>query len=281
MAYVKKTNEEKMEEMKAITEKLEKGVSDIFESGKFQDWLNTISKFHTYSLNNQILIMVQRPTCHMVAGYKKWEKDFDRHVKRGEKAIRILGPKVKTVKEEVEDEDGNITEETKKIIRGYMMLSVFGDDQTEGKDLPTLATDLKGNVDGFSSLKRKLEIASPCAISYSEINSSARGFFSPENHEIVIKSGMSEMQTIKTLIHEIAHSMLHCKGGEQEEVSRNVKELQAEAVAYSVCQYLGIDSSDYSFGYIAGWSKGKSTKELKENLEVIRKTATEFINKVA
>lgn len=281
MSYKVKTMADKIMEVKAISEKLEAGVKDVFESGRYEEYLQVMSRFPTYSYNNQLLIMLQHPTARYVCGYNAWQENFNRHVKYKQKAIKIFGPNLQKKTREVEDENGNITTEEYKLLKGFILLSVFADDQTEGDDLPEICKKLGADVEKFEELKAKLEKVAPCPITYEVVDGGANGFFSPKDNRIVVQEGMSESQTLKTLVHEIAHSMLHGKGGEEEKADRNTMEVQAESVAYVVCNYLGIDTSSYSFGYIAGWSKGKETKELKASLDIINKTAGAFIKEVA
>lgn len=267
-------------EIKKITEELKESIVKILESGNYAKYLECMTKFHTYSLNNILWIYAQMPTATLVTGYKKWNKEFDRHVRKGEHAIKILAPIFKKVRVE---EDGEEKEETRLV--NFKVVNVFDVSQTEGKELPTApcrCIDLEGNVDGYKELFEKLEKASPVPIGFEDINDDSHGYFSLIDNRIAIKKGMSEQQTIKTMIHEIAHSILHnTKTGEEKEADRHTAEVQAESVAYTVCKYIGLDTSDYSFGYITGWSKGKGAKELIESMEAIRKTANTIIGACA
>lgn len=258
-----------MADIKEITKKLEEGVQSVFDSDNFKNYLTAMSKFHNYSLNNTLLIYSQRHDASLVAGFRKWQNDFERTVKKGEKAIWILAPiahKSKRV-----DKDGN---EEEVVWNSFRPVHVFDVSQTEGKDLPMYnIADLDGDVDGYETTMKKLEALSPVPVFFDTIDGDAHGYFSPSNKEIVIDDMMSESQTIKTTIHEIAHAMLHANS----DLSSEDKEIQAEAVAYVVSQHLGLDTAEYSFGYIAGWSGGKDIKMLQKHLEVIRKTADTII----
>lgn len=276
--------------VREITEQLEKGIKDMFTSEKYMDYLNTMSKFHGYSLNNTLLIAAQNPKASLVAGFKSWEKNFDRHVKRGEKGIKILAPSPYTKKvlqekvnpdtgEMILDKNGNPVKEEMEIkLTSFRVVSVFDVSQTEGKELPSMAHDLQANIKDYPLYIQALEQVSDVPIAFEEINGSAHGYYSHATDSISIQSGMSESQTIKTMIHEIAHSILHNDNvADAKEKDRQTKEVEAESVAYTVCKHFGIDSSDYSFGYIAGWSVGKELNELKSSLETIRKTSSGLI----
>lgn len=300
-----------MEEVKTkfkideITEKLEKGIGDLFNSDKYKAYLNTMSKFHSYSVNNTILIAMQRPDATLVAGYDAWQEKFDRHVKKGAKGIKIIAP-VKVKKQIVvqgehsysdsgdripiyrpgetqEEYDKRMAQTTKEVeYTNFRVTTVFDVSDTEGKELPTLGVnELMGSVGGYEKLKMALEETSKVPVDYGLVTSGAKGFFSPEMHKICVQSGMSEVQTVKTIIHEMAHALLHDKTDNpdliQDPKTKNTKEVEAESIAYVVCQHFGIDTSDYSFGYIAGWSSDKDTKELKASMETIRKTASKMI----
>ena len=253
---------------------LEAGVEEIFKSGKFTEYLQTMGKFHSYSVNNQILIMVQHPTARYVAGYKAWQDDFKRHVKKGEKAIQILAPNPFTIKKTVTDDEGNETEEDVKIMR-FKTVSVFADDQTEGKELPNLCEELEGDC-ADEILERILSIPNVPVV-FEDFHSDAKGYFSPTENKIVVKESISALQKAKTILHETAHSILHCKGGEEEKAERDTREIQAESVAYAVCYYLGLPVDEYSFEYVASWAYGKGVKELRANLDIIAKTASTMI----
>lgn len=270
----------KNEKVKELFNQLEEGVKQVYESENYKNMLMVMSKFHNYSAYNCILILMQFPTATHVAGYKSWQNNFKRQVKKGEKAIKILAPSKRKYTKKETDEDGNETEKEVEYMAFYPT-NVFDISQTEGEELPTICNELKGDVDGFTKLFEDIKKATTANVSIGEIDGQAKGYFSPNDNEIVVKEGMEEMQTIKTLIHEVAHSILHCKDGEQETADKHTKEVQAESVAYIVANYLGIDTSEYSFGYVAGWSTGKDVKELKASLDVIQKTANKIISCVA
>lgn len=260
-----------------ITKKLEEGVKGIYEGEGYKAFLDVMSKFHTYSVNNCILIAMQKPEATQVAGFKSWQKNFKRSVKKGEKAIKILAPIPHKFTKEIENEDG---EKVQKEIQymTFKAISVFDISQTEGEELPSICKMLKGSVEGFQNLVDKLESLSPVPVAYEPISGGANGYYSHETNSIVVDAGLSEQHKVKTLIHEIAHSILHNKdNGEEKDADRSTKEVQAESVAYTVCNWLGLDTSDYSFGYVAGWSAGRELKELTESMEVIRKIAGEII----
>ncbi|MCM1235795.1 MAG: ArdC-like ssDNA-binding domain-containing protein, partial [Ruminococcus flavefaciens] len=283
------------QKVKEITDRLEEGLKELFDSEKYKSYLSTMSKFHNYSANNIQLIAMQRPDATFVAGYKAWQKNFERHVNKGEKGIRILAPAPYKIKEEQEkidpvtkepmlDRDGMpVMEEVERKIPAFRVVTVFDYAQTDGKELPGLGVDeLHGNVENYQDFMEALERVSPVPIRYEEMEGDRKGYFLDLNHPAAIKEGMSEAQTAKTGIHEIAHAKLHAKeAGRDTEPSaykdRETMEIEAESIAYTVCQHFGIDTSDYSFGYIAGWSSGKETPELKSSLDTIRKTSSELI----
>ena len=339
------------QQVREITDKLEQGLKELFESERFKEYLKTMSKFYNYSFNNTLLIAMQKPDATLIAGYTAWQRNFDRHVMKGEKGIKIFAPAPYKVKEEREkldpvtqkailDKDGKPVTETVEVTRpAFKVVSVFDVSQTDGKELPDIAVDeLTGSVDNYAAFFDALKELSPVPIAFENITDGAKGYFSPVENRIAIQEGMSEIQTIKTAIHEIAHAKLHgtdrpepepawkvvmvSDGGvkqdyrsgfkseaeataaaeeagwryidenqfewqleveedlspvKESQKDRRTKEVEAESVAYTVCQRYGIETSDYSFGYIAGWSSDKETKELKSSLETIRKTAAEMI----
>lgn len=272
-----------MKDIKEITEKLEEGVKNVFEGAEYKAYLDFMSKFYNYSVNNTILIFSQMPTASLVAGFQTWKKKFNRYVKKGEKGIFILAPIPHKFKKVVEDEDGNESEKEINYTT-FRAVSVFDISQTEGEAVPSTSDfvkTLEGDVDGYKNLLEKLESVSPVPVTFEDIQTGANGYFHLVENRIAIKEGMSELQTIKTLVHEISHAMLHDReNGEEKGANQSTKEVQAESVAYTVCNYLGLDTSDYSFGYVAGWSKGKEVKELQASMEVIRKTAGTIIEAV-
>lgn len=256
---------------------------EIFESEKYAEYIATMAKFPNYSINNCILIATQCPSASYVCGYKKWQTDFNRIVNRNEHGIMIIAPvKYKADVDElvydndqhpVLDADGNHKKENvTREFQGFRPAYVFDVQQTSGDPLPALATLLDANVDGYEQIKGILEKVSPVPITFEEIGGGANGYFSPSEQKIVVKKELPELQTIKTMIHEIAHASLG-HGGKEDKWDRNSKEVQAESVAFWVTSMLNLDTSDYSLGYIAGWSKNKEVTELKENLEIIKATA--------
>lgn len=283
------------QQVREITDKLEQGIKELFESERFKEYLRTMSKFYNYSFNNTLLIAMQKPEATYVAGYTSWQRNFDRQVMKGEKGIKILAPAPYKAQEEREKidpvtqkpvigADGKTVTETVEVLRpAFKVVSVFDVSQTDGKELPDIIVDeLKGTVENYEAFFDALKQESPVPVSFEDIPGGAKGFFSPVESRIAIQEGMSEIQTVKTAIHEIAHAKLHAvnpdeKTAPEDKKDRHTKEVEAESVAYTVCQRYGIETSDYSFGYIAGWSSGKETKELKSSLDTIRKTAAEMI----
>ena len=342
------------QQVREITDKLEQGIKELFESERFKEYLRTMSKFYHYSFSNTLLIAMQKPEATYVAGYTSWQRNFDRQVMKGEKGIKILAPAPYKAKEEREkidpstqkpvlDADGKPVTETVEVMRpAFKVVSVFDISQTDGKELPDIIVDeLSGSVENYAAFFEALKQESPAPIAFEDIPGGAKGYFSPVENRIAIQEGLSEIQTIKTAIHEIAHAKLHSidrpepepswkivmisDGGTkrdflsgfaseteaneaaeregwrfvdenrfewrlevEEDTSavqemrkdRHTKEVEADSVAYTVCQRYGIETSDYSFGYIAGWSSDKETKELKGSLETIRKTAAEMIDSI-
>lgn len=260
--------------VKELTQQLETGIQDLYASGRYREYLAVLSKFHKYSYGNVILIMMQCPHASMVAGFQTWKKEFQRSVKKGERGIRILAPC--PVRRKLEDP----SDETEAVyIPYYKPVTVFDISQTEGKELPAqIVTELAVDVDGYDNLFNRLVEYSGLPVTFEKLPEGYKGAFYREEQRIALAPGMSQSQTIKTLVHEIAHSKLHNNG---EKRNRTVKEVEAESVAYVVCNYLRIDTSDYSFGYVAGWSKNKELPELKTSLEVIRATAVEMIDSIA
>lgn len=282
------------QKVKEITDKLEAGLKELFESKKYKSYLSTMSKFHNYSFNNTLLIAMQKPEATLVAGYQAWQKNFERHVNKGEKAIRILAPAPYKIKEERDkldpvtgelmfDENGIPQKEEVEItIPAFRAVSVFDVSQTDGKPIPELeVNELLSTVEGYEDFVQALMNISSVPIAFENIPGDSKGYFNTAEKRIAVQENMSESQTLKTMVHEVAHSMLHDKEVNQSmeipEKDRNTKEVEAESVAFTVCQHFGIDTSDYSFGYIAGWSSGRNMKELKSSLDTIRKTASELI----
>lgn len=266
-------------DIEAITKELEQGVLEVYESDRYAEYLEFVAKFYHYSVNNTILIWLQMPSASLVAGFKAWQEKFKRNVKKGEKGIRILAPCPKKFMKKVKDEDGNETEKEIQYTT-FRATYVFDISQTEGEDVPSFVTDLEGNVEHFAELVKKLKALAPCPVVFESFEGSAKGYYSHTENKIVVQTGLSETQTLKTLIHEISHAILHSEDGEQKDVDRNTKEVQAESVAYTVCAAMGIDTSEYSFGYVASWSEGREVKELTASMDVIRQTAKEMIEQL-
>ena len=276
------------EKVKEITEKLKTGVNEIFESGQYEQYLKVMSKFHDYSTNNTILIALQRPDATRVAGFTTWKNEFQRSVKKGEKGIKILAPmffKKEPQEKDVTDSETHSSENheqeenEEQIITRFKVVNVFDICQTEGKELPRLGVDaLKGDVEHYEAFYHSLEKTSPVPMSFEAIKDASHGYYDLVDKRIAIKAGLSQLQTIKTAIHEIAHATLHAD--KNSNTDRSTAEVQAESIAYTVCSYYGLDTSDYSFGYVAGWSRGKEIKELKDSLEIIRKTSSQIITDI-
>ena len=290
------TSEKPGDKVKEITARLEQGVQAIFDSDRYKEFLTAMSKFHDYSLNNTILIAMQGG--NLVMGFRQWEKEFDRHVKKGEKGIKIFAPapyKVKKLVDKLDpetrkpmlDREGKAIKEEKEItVPAFKVITVFDISQTEGKEFPDLSVKpLLADVEQYEDFFAALEKASPVPIAFEQITNGANGYFSLTDKRIAIKEGVSELQAVKTAIHEIAHAKLHdvdlnAPPEQQNRVDRHTREVEAESVAYTVCQHFGLDTSDYSFGYVAGWSSGKEMTELKASLETIQATAKELITEI-
>ncbi|MCF0186768.1 MAG: hypothetical protein HUJ98_09820 [Bacteroidaceae bacterium] len=293
----KKEFKSQYERVTEITEKLEAGITGLFESDKYKEWLTTMGKFHNYSLNNTLLIAMQKPDATYVAGYQAWQDKFGRHVKKGEKGIQILAPckyKKKELVDKVSESGVPVLdvngqpqkEEITKEMSGFKVTTVFDISSTEGKELPTIGVDqLTGDVAEFNKFMAALEKISPVPIGFEDIASGAKGYYHLADKRIAIQQGMSEIQTLKTLVHEMSHARLHsieakAENPEAAKLTRGGKEVEAESVAFTVLSHFGIDCSDYSFSYIAQWSQGKELPELKESLKTIRQTANAFITEI-
>ena len=292
------TSEKPAEKLKEITDRLEQGIAELFDSERYREYLKVMSKFHNYSFNNTLLIAMQKPDASLVAGFSAWKNNFGRNVMKGQKGIKIIAPSPFKIRQEVEKidphtqkpiigKDGKpVTEEKEVKIPAYKVVSVFDVSQTEGKELPDIAVDeLTGDVDRYKDFFAALEKTSPVPIAFENIEGGSHGYYHLEDKRIAINEGMSELQTLKTAIHEIAHAKLHdidlnAPKDEQPRVDRRTREVEAESVAYTVCQHYGLDTSDYSFGYVAGWSSGRELSELKSSLETIRSAAAEIINSI-
>ena len=287
------SRDKRTDELQQITDKLEKGVVEVFQSDRYKQFLDTMAKFPRYSVNNSLLIMMQKPDAQLCQSFTGW-KQMGRYVKKGEKGISILAPAPYKIEREqtkldekgrpVFDADGEpVKEKVEVTIRAFKVVKTFDLSQTDGKELPAIGpSELVGNIEGYPKLLQALQEISPVPVSFELIDGDAKGFYHLEDKKIVVQDGMSEVQTIKTLLHEMAHQKLHDKDNvpEAKDISRNGKEVEAESVAYVVCQHYGINTSDYSFSYVAGWSEGKETPELKASLDKIRQTASEFIYQI-
>ena len=293
------TSEKPAEKLKEITDRLEQGIAELFDSERYREYLKVMSKFHNYSFRNTVLIAMQKPDASLLAGFSAWKNNFERNVMRGQKGIKIIAPSPYKIKQEMQKidphtqkpiigKDGKpVTEEKEITIPAYKVVSVFDVSQTEGKELPDIAVDeLTGDVDRYKDFFAALEKTSPVPIAFENIEGGSHGYYHLEDKRIAINEGMSELQTLKTAIHEIAHAKLHDidlnapKDEQQPHVDRRTREVEAESVAYTVCQHYGLDTSDYSFGYVAGWSSGRELSELKSSLETIRSAAAEIINSI-
>ena len=293
------TADKPAEKLKEITDRLEQGITELFDSERYKEYLQVMSKFHNYSFNNTLLIAMQKPDASLIAGFNAWKNNFGRNVMRGEKGIRILAPSPYKIRQEVEKKDpqtgktvigsdGKPVTETKEIqIPAYKVVAVFDVSQTEGRELPSIsANELTGDVEQYEDFFAALEKTSPVPMGFEKIEGTAHGYYHLEEKRIAIDEGMSELQNLKTAIHEIAHAKLHdidLNAPQEEQADRpdrRTREVQAESIAYTVCQHYGLDTSDYSFGYVAGWSSGRELAELKSSLETIRATAAEIINTI-
>ena len=293
------TSEKPAEKLKEITDRLEQGITELFDSERYREYLRVMSKFHNYSFNNTLLIAMQKPDASLVAGFSAWKNNFGRNVIKGQKGIKIIAPSPYKVKQEMKKidphtqqpiigKDGKpVTEEKEITIPAYKVVSVFDVSQTEGRELPDIAVnELTGDVERYRDFFAALEKTSPVPIGFEQIPGSSHGYYHLEDKRIAIDEGMSELQTLKTAIHEIAHAKLHDidlnapENEQQPRIDRRTREVEAESVAYTVCQHYGLDTSDYSFGYVAGWSSGRELSELKSSLETIRSAAAEIINSI-
>jgi len=274
-----------------ITEKLETGIKDLYDSDKYKAYLDTMSRFYHYSPNNCLLIAMQKSDATYVAGYTTWQRSFERQVMRDQKGIKIISPAPYMVikerdkldpvtKQPIIGKDGMTEKEVYESTRAaFKVATVFDISQTEGKDLPEIATELKNSVESYEDFMVAIESVSPVPVEFLDIQSSAKGYYDNMEKKIVIMEGMSNAQTIKTTIHEVSHAKLHDKDTDIKKADdRRTKEIEAESIAYTVCQHYGIDTSDYSFGYVADWSSGKELDEFKKSLGTIRTTACDIIS---
>lgn len=293
------TAQKPAEKIKEITDRLEQGIQELFDSDRFKEYLQVMSKFHNYSFNNTLLIAMQKPDATLVAGYNSWKNLFGRQVTRGAKGIKVLAPSPYKIKKEVDKidpatqkpvigKDGKpVKEEMEMTVPAFKVVSVFDVSQTEGKELPSIGADeLTGDVEQYADFFKAVTQASPAPVGFEKIEGGAKGYYSQTDKRIAINEGMSELQNLKTLIHEIAHAKLHdidLNAPPQKQADRpdrRTREVQAESIAYTVCQHYGLDTSDYSFSYVAQWSSGRALAELKASLETIRSTASELIKEI-
>ncbi|NCB34004.1 MAG: ImmA/IrrE family metallo-endopeptidase [Erysipelotrichia bacterium] len=266
------TQKQKSSDIIRLTDCLQNGIRSLYMSEQYQAYLNAMSHFHNYSFKNSMLIFQQRPNATLVAGYRLWQKQFDRHVNKGEKGIRILVP----VKSKKESPLQNDEKQDHKIY--YRTASVFDISQTSGRELPLLAVhNLEGSVQDYAGFMETLKLVSPVPILFSKDRMNVNGYYSRKDLVIVISSSLSQIQTIKTMIHEISHSLLHTSSSGTSTAER---EVQAESIAYTVCRRFGIDTSDYSFAYIAGCCSSQSLEELTESMEIICSTADALISSI-
>ncbi len=287
------------DKVKEITDRLEQGIKELFDSERYKEYLRVMSKFHNYSFNNTLLIAMQKPDASLIAGFNTWKNNFGRNVIKGEKGIRILAPSPYKIKHEVEKKDPQtgktvigkdgkpITEIEEVKIAAYKVVYVFDVSQTEGRELPSIGVNaLTGDIEQYGDFFSALEKTSPVPITFEKIEGNAHGYYHLIDKRIAIDKGMSERQNLKTAIHEIAHAKLHDIDfyAAQKKLAgtpdRRTREVQAESIAYTVCQHYGLDTSDYSFSYIVTWSSGRELAELKSSLETIRTTAAEIIGSI-
>ena len=282
------------DKLKELLEQAEQGTKAVFESENYRNYLATMSKFHSYSFRNSLLILMQKPEATHVAGYAAWKKKFNRQVQRGESGIQIVGysPRKVNVEQEKKDSSGNtiigadgkpVMEKVTRQVPSYVPVSVFDVSQTEGEPLPQLVNELNGSVEAYQDLMQAICDVSPFPVSFEEIQGGAKGFCDPVTQRIVIQQGMSEAQSVKTAIHEVTHADLHAP--EQnlilaDRTDRRTREIEAESTAFVVCEHYGIDTSDYTFPYLASWSSSKELAELQSSLETIQKQAGDLIDKI-
>ncbi len=281
--------DKQQEQLEALTARLEQGVQELYSSERYTQYLRTMSKFYQYSANNVLLICMQRPDATAVASYTAWKRDFGRQVNRGEHGIQILCPVPRHYETEKRDPkthqplldvNGDPVRERREIIF-FKIGYVYDVSQTSGKELPSLVKPLEGTVEEYSNIMAVLREVAPVPIGFEVISGAANGYYHTQEHRIAIREGMSQPQTIKTAVHELAHSLLDAEVvRDAPQPDRRTREVRAESVAFCVCSHLGIDTSEYSFGYVAGWSSGRDVRELTAELELIRKTSGDIIQKI-
>ena len=287
---MKQERKDKNEKIQELTEKLQTGIQELYDSEKYRDYLRTMAKFHHYSFNNSLLIWVQRPDASAVAGYRAWQTKFGRTVNPGAKGIMIYAPSSykRTLREVVTDADGNpvldkdgskVTREVERTFPNFKISYCFAYEDTSGKPLPSIVSIVDKDVSNFDSVMDALRKVSPAPIRFDSVSGGANGYYDLLKREIVVKDTLPQAQKIKTAVHEVAHSILHDKiDGLDQEANKREMEVEAESISFCVTSWLGIDTSDYSFGYVAGWSAGKELKELQTKMEIIRSTAHTIIS---
>ncbi len=285
-----KERKDQNEKIKELTEQLHDGIKNLFESDRYRDYLQAMAKFHNYSFNNSLLIWAQRPDATAVAGYRAWQTKFQRTVNPGAKGIMIYEPASykRTLREVITDADGNplydedgnkITQAVERTFPTFKVGYVFAYEDTNGKPLPSIVSIVDKEVDNFGSVMDALRKISPAPIRFDSVDGGANGYYDLVNREIVVKDTLPQAQKIKTAVHEVAHSILHDKiDGLDQEANKREMEVSAESVAFVVCSWLGLDTSEYSFGYVGGWSAGKELKELQQKMEKICTTASMIIS---
>lgn len=279
-----------------IIENLEAELVNLLESDRYKEYLDVMQRFHNYSFNNSMLIYMQNPEATHVAGFDAWKRNFDRTVKKGEKGIKIIAPSPYKTQREVPKIDSKtnqpvydnkgrpVMELAEVTIPAFKVVTVFDISQTEGKELPSMTKELAETVDEYNNFMKAIQEISPVLITYGDTAKGVNGYYDLEEKKIVLRKGMSQMQTLKTSIHELSHALLHDVTPNKElgePLNRQTMEVQAESIAYTVCKHFGLDTSDFSFGYIVGWSSGKELEELKMSMTTIQKTASNIIKGVS
>ena len=287
---MKQERKDKNEKIQELTEKLQTGIQELYDSDKYRDYLRTMAKFHHYSFNNSLLIWAQRPDATAVAGYRAWQTKFGRTVNPGAKGIMIYEPSSykRTLREVVTDEDGNpvldkdgneVTRAVERTFPSFKVGYVFAYEDSSGPPLPSIVSIVDKEVDNFNSVMNALQKVSPAPIRFDAVNGGANGYYDLLKREIVVKDTLPQAQKIKTAVHEVAHSILHDKiDGLDQEANKREMEISAESIAFVVCQYFSLNTSEYSFGYVGSWSAGKELKELQTKMEIIRSTAHTIIS---
>ena len=267
-----------------ILKSLEDGLRDYMDSDSYKAYLRAVSRFHDYSTNNVLLITMQKPDATLVAGYSTWKNAFHRYVKKGEKAIKIIAPMPAVVEKEQErtDEYGNVSiEKVRVTVPRFRAVNVFDISQTDGEPLPSIdPRELSADVGDYSCFLHALERSSRVPVRYIDIDGGAKGYYHAIQDRIFVQKGMSQAQTVKTLVHEMAHSYLHGRDGGGALTPQKTKEVEAESIAFSVCTHFGIDTSEYTFPYVSAWSNESDLKTLKSSMNTIRDTASMLIHRI-